>query len=147
MILKAIGKTKLQCEKKNGEEKWFKASEAVIKYAKKNFKLGDSIKAEFNTETYIIEKITKMGGEKVGKNIGSESNVGGYTCSDERSVYSAVATMVAGMKLTSVDDVKEAVSELFAQGMELISGKKVTKETSEPEEEPEENTEPSDDED
>jgi hypothetical protein len=122
MILKKIGKFNLFCEKKDGTVKKFKATPEVIAYATKALKVGDSVKCEFNTTTYIIEKVIKYNQEtSKGKYSGYKS---GYSApSDERSVYATVGTMIAGMKLTNVKDVKEAVKELFAQGMELVKTK------------------------
>ena len=137
MILKKIGNTKLFCStNKNPEGKWFKASSAVMSFAKKTLKEGDNIKAEFNDETFVIEKINKIGAEK-GK--GGISDGGQYEKMVERSVYASVATMISGMGLKTLKEVKATVESLFEQGIELIKGKKVEK--VEPIEEPEEPTE------
>ena len=126
MILLKVGQKQLYFQKQDGTKKWFKATPEAIAYVGKTFKNGDSLKAEFNKETFIIEKVTgqqkegyKGGGAGKSYNGGGSSN---YTCSDERSVYAAVATMVAGMKL-DLKGAKEAVIVLFAQGMELIKSK------------------------
>ena len=147
MILKKIGNTKLLCEKKDKTEKWFKATEAVIGFAKKAFKVGDSIKAEFNSETYVIEKITKLGA--VGsKEKGSYSAKGGNVDKMlEMSVLKSVAPIVSNIEDTkTLPKAKKALAELYEFGMELVNGKKEEK-VEEPEEvveEQEENEEPED---
>jgi len=130
MKLLKVGEKQIYCEKQDGTKKWFKATATALSEAKA-FKEGDSIKAEFNKETYIMEHVTKNqpggsgGGKYGGKSYGG--NNAAYACSDERSVYNAVATIVAGMKIASVEDAKKAVSALFAQGMELIKVKPAVK--------------------
>jgi hypothetical protein len=122
MILVKVGEKQLYFQKQDGTKKWFKTTPAVIAYVGKTFKVGASLKAEFNKETYIIEKVTGNKKETYKGKSYSGGNNSAYACSDERSVYNAVATMVAGMKL-DLKGAKEAVKELFAQGMELIKVK------------------------
>ncbi len=128
MKLLKVGEKQLYCEKQDGTKKWFKATSTALSEAK-GFAVGDSIKAEFNKETYIMEHVTKNqpggsgGGKYQGKSYGGNNT---YACSDERSVYAAVATIVSGMKL-DLKGAKEAVKELFTQGMELIKVKPVVK--------------------
>lgn len=144
MILKKVGNTKLLCEKKDGSEKWFKATSAVIKYVKNNFKPGDSVIADFNDETYIIEKVT--GAKKETR----KTRNGGGTYQEhmvERSVYASVATMVAGIKGVDTESVKEIVKDLFEQGISLVKGEGVSKEETEEEAGGEEPEEPEDGED
>ncbi len=131
MKLLKVGEKQIYCEKQDGTKKWFKATSTALSEAKA-FKEGDSIKIEFNKETYIGEHVTKnqpggSGGKYGGK---SYSNNASYVCSDERSVYSAVTSMLADIKLADVKDIettKKAIKELFVQGMELIKVKAVAK--------------------
>jgi hypothetical protein len=147
VILKKVGNTKILCEKKDGTEKWFKASTAVIGFAKKAFKTGDSIKAEFNDQTYVIEKITKLGAEG-SKEKGSYSAKGGNVDKMlEMSVLKSVAPIVSNIEDTkTLPKAKKALAELYEFGMELVNGKKEEKveETEEVVDEPEENPEPDD---
>ena len=133
MKLLKVGEKQIYCEKQDGTKKWFKATATALSEAKA-FKEGDSIKAEFNKETYIMEHVTKNqpggsgGGKYGGKPYGG--NNASYVCSDERSVYAAVTGMLADMKLVDVKDVesaKKAIKELFVQGMELIKVAPVAK--------------------
>jgi hypothetical protein len=148
MILKKVGNTKILCEKKDGTEKWFKASTAVIGFAKKAFKTGDSIKAEFNDQTYVIEKITKLGAEgskEKGSYSAKSSNQGGEML--EMSVLKSISAIIPNLEDTkTLPKAKKALEELYALGMELVKGKKEEK-VEEPEEvveEQEENEEPED---
>jgi hypothetical protein len=131
MILKIIGEKQLQFEKKDKSKKWFKVTEEVLSYVKANCKVGDSLNAEFSADFSRITKLSKQDGQyqKGGKGGYNKNYSGGYNggvaCSDERSVYNAVATMVAGMKPATVVLAKEAVKALFDQGMELIKTKAV----------------------
>lgn len=138
MILKKIGNTQLLCStSKKPEGKWFKASSAVMAFAKKSLKVGDNFKAEFD-DNWVIQKINKLNVEK-GK--GSVAEGGQYEKMVERSVYASVATMVSSMNLSNgLKEVKAIVQSLFEQGMELVKGKKVEKiePTEEPKDEPEE---------
>lgn len=152
MILKKIGNTKLLCEKKDKTEKWFKATEAVIGFAKKAFKVGDSIKAEFNSETYVIEKITKQGtegskGSYSGKGNYNKGGNGNYENITEISVLKSIAPIVAELKdVDTLPKAKKALKELYEEGLILVKGKVETKveEQEETTEEPEENPEPED---
>ncbi len=133
MKLLKVGEKQIWCEKQDGTKKWFKATSTALEEAHK-FAVGDSIKIEFNKETYIGEHVTKNqpGGQGGGSKYGgkSYSNNASYVCSDERSVYSAVTSMLADIKLADVKDIettKKAIKELFVQGMELIKVKAVAK--------------------
>ncbi len=125
MILKKIGEKQLWCEKKDGTKKWFKANAETIKYAGENLKVGDSITAEFDKETYVITSVKKF--EKGGSNYkgGYQGgyNKGGYQKAQditEISVYKTVATIITALKDVTVKNVEEVVKKLYEQGLKLV---------------------------
>ena len=145
MILIKVGNTKICCKKKNGEDKWFKATPEVLASAKSNFKIGDSVKCDFNDTTYIIEKITAETPKGGGGYKGGGSKNGQYDNMIERSVLAAASNVVASMSLVKIVDVKIAIQELFHLGMELVKGAPAKAEASPAEPvETEENPEPAD---
>lgn len=144
MILKKVGNTKLFCStKKAPDGKWLKATPTAIADANSNFKIGDSIIAEFNEETWVIEKISHSKPGKTGGGGSGSGSGGGYENMVERSVLASVAMVVASMNLTKIMDVKIALTELFGLGYDLVKGNTSKIDTPKVEE-VEENPEPED---
>jgi hypothetical protein len=113
MKLVAIGQTKLKCEKKDGEVKDYKASSAVISYAKKALKKGDNLTCEFTKGE--ITKISKY----VPKSGGTYSNNSKYTSNNnqdkmaERSAVASACTAITSVDGVTVKNVTKVLQEII----------------------------------
>ena len=126
MKLLAVGKTKLKIERKDGEIKTFKATGAVLKYAKANLKKGDIIKAKFDDGKIVEVKKVALKKKDKGrfKSNGGEGKI---------SLYKSIATMIPGVKGVDVKNVRQVIRELFEDALKLVREEKIEKEEEEDE--------------
>ena len=119
-IVKDEGKFKVKAKRQDGTVKTYKATRKVRDYARENFKSGDSFIATFNDSTYVMEKMVKGSPKKYG------GGKGGYGKQEmtEISVYKTIGSFIGNLEGVTVKNIEKTIAKLYAQGLELVKGKK-----------------------
>ena len=130
MKLVKVGKTNLYCERKDGKQKWYKATDAVIKYAKESLKIGDAIVCTFDDDTRKIKKATKYNKYSKSGKAGFGTPSDRYEYMLERSIFASVTNVMAKViesskKALTPVQIKKGMRDLYEDGYKLITGKEV----------------------
>lgn len=125
--MKYVGITKsgkIRCVRKDGEQKDYKTSDAVVEFARKTFKKGDLVTGKFEKGVLVkLSKIELKNNTYKGKSYNNFSNKGN---TDAQSAVKSAATALAGISGVDVNNYTEIYNNLIDIGLNKILNKKST---------------------
>jgi len=125
--MKYVGITKsgkIRCIRKDGEQKDYKTSNAVIEFARKTFKKGDLVTGKFEKgELVKLSKIELKNNTYKRKFYNNFSNKGN---TDAQSAVKSAATALAGISGVDINNYTEIYNNLIDIGLNKILNKKST---------------------